>query len=59
MGKSVEDIKIGLQVLLNPNIHKIDPFQFPSEFKEDLYQKALNKKVRVGYFKSFRLFPVT
>ena len=57
MGQTVDDIKIGLQVLLHPNLNRYDPYVPPCPFREDLYQRALSGKVNVGYFDSLDTTP--
>ena len=59
MGHSVEDVKIGLEVLFSNRLHHYDPYVPPCPFREEVYQNALAGRVRVGYFDSIDYVPTT
>ena len=59
MGHTVEDIKVGLKILLHERVNLYDPYVPPCPFKEELYQNALNGKIKIGYFDSLDMLPAT
>ncbi|TNV80973.1 hypothetical protein FGO68_gene10665 [Halteria grandinella] len=59
LGQTSEDIKIGLQVLINDRLNHYDPFVPPLPFRDDLYERASSGKVRIGYFESIENQPTT
>eukprot|EP00347_Sterkiella_histriomuscorum_P018941 403343571 len=59
LGRSVNDLKLSMEVLLNPRVNRYDPFQAPTVFRQELYQNALDKKVKIGYCGNLTTMPVT
>jgi fatty acid amide hydrolase len=59
MANTTDDVKLGLQVLLNERIHLLDPHVPPMPFREDVYQNALRGNVRIGYFESIENLKTT
>ncbi len=59
MGHTVEDIKIGTEVLFHEKLHRFDPYVPPCPFREDLYQRATTGRVKVGYFESLDSMPTS
>ena len=59
LGQTVEDIKVGFQALIQPHAYKYDSNCPPCPFREEVYERALSKKVRIGYFNSYKTMPAT
>jgi hypothetical protein len=58
MGHTVEDIKIGLDILFNQKINYLDPYVPPLCFRHDLYKSTLKDKlIKVGICKSLVTVP--
>jgi Asp-tRNA(Asn)/Glu-tRNA(Gln) amidotransferase A subunit family amidase len=57
LGRSVDDLKLAVEVELNPNINKYDPTIPPTPFRQDLYDRARSGKIRVGYLESLQSIP--
>lgn len=59
MGKSVDDLKIMLEILFNSNIHHYDPEVVPTPFREELYERGKFGKIKIGYCDSLPSLPST
>lgn len=46
-------------MLFHERLNHFDPYVPPCPFREDLYQRALNKEFKIGYFESLETSPVT
>ena len=45
--------------MIDPSIHKLDPDTPPTIFNIDLYDRALNGQVKVGYLESLESLPAS
>jgi Asp-tRNA(Asn)/Glu-tRNA(Gln) amidotransferase A subunit family amidase len=57
MGKTVEDVKIGLEVLFHERLNLHDPFVPPAPFRHALYESAYKGNHKIGYFDSLDTSP--
>jgi hypothetical protein len=46
-------------VQLPQNMSQYDPFVVPTTFREDVYERVLEGKIKIGYYDSFEAAPST
>ena len=61
MGKSVDDLIVGMKVQLDGEIHKFDPLTAPSPFKQHEFDQVSTdpKKIKIGILNESSLIPVS
>ena len=57
IGKTVDDVVIGTKFFFNPNMNRIDPTTLACPWNEELYQKGLSGKIKIGYCDSLCTTP--